>query len=138
MTTVCSFFLILRSSCPYRVASQCSTSFVLTGKTFCLTIPVAVAVDTFENTLIIIIIIMTILGWGTLYSGGGHPDVLQEVIVPHVPQDECENLYWPNDEIEDNMICAGEAGKDSCQVFGAWCNLTLPALASLVTTMLEG
>ena len=66
---------------------------------------------------------MTILGWGTLYSGGGHPDVLQEVIVPHVPQDECNYSYYG--QIQDNMICAGVAGKDACQVFVVCFDLTL-------------
>lgn len=53
-----------------------------------------------------------VTGWGTLSSGGSSPDQLQEVNVPIVPQATCRNSY---STLTDNMICAGEEGRDSCQ-----------------------
>lgn len=53
-----------------------------------------------------------VTGWGTLSSGGARPDQLQEVMVPVVPQATCRNSY---SSLTDNMLCAGEAGRDSCQ-----------------------
>lgn len=53
-----------------------------------------------------------VTGWGTLSSGGSSPNQLQEVMVPIVPQATCKESY---SSLTDNMICAGEAGKDSCQ-----------------------
>lgn len=57
-----------------------------------------------------------VTGWGTLSSGGSSPDRLQEVQVPVVSQSQCASSYGSqNIDINDNMLCAGEAGKDSCQ-----------------------
>lgn len=53
-------------------------------------------------------------GWGTLTAGGSSPDVLMAVTVPLVSDDECNDDY-SGDVYGDNMICAGESGKDSCQ-----------------------
>ncbi len=54
-------------------------------------------------------------GWGTLESGGSSPDELMAVEVPIVGDEEC-NVDYDGDIDADSMICAGEAGKDSCQV----------------------
>jgi len=58
--------------------------------------------------------ICTVTGWGTTTEGGSLGRVLQKVDVPVVSDDDCRNSYGQND-ILDNMICAGVAGKDSCQ-----------------------
>ncbi|KAL6030219.1 hypothetical protein STEG23_035747 [Scotinomys teguina] len=57
-----------------------------------------------------------ISGWGdTLSSGVNHPDLLQCLEAPLLPQIDCETSY-PG-RITNNMVCAGflEGGKDSCQ-----------------------
>ena len=56
-----------------------------------------------------------ITGWGTLSSGGSHPNTLMEARVPLVSKQRCESAY--PDEIDDSMLCAGldEGGIDSCQ-----------------------
>ena len=54
-------------------------------------------------------------GWGTLHSGGSCcPDKLMKVAVPIVKESTCK-LEYPF-AIAESMICAGEPGKDSCQV----------------------
>ena len=56
-----------------------------------------------------------ITGWGTLSSGGGSPNVLQEASVPLVSKSRCLVAY-PR-KIDDSMLCAGldKGGVDSCQ-----------------------
>ncbi len=52
-------------------------------------------------------------GWGLTTENGQQSLKLREVIVPmiaNIPQ--CKASY---SDLTDNMICAGEAGKDSCQ-----------------------
>lgn len=57
-----------------------------------------------------------VTGWGTLSSGGSSPDKLQEVMVPVVSQSQCDSSYSSQGiNINDNMLCAGQTGKDSCQ-----------------------
>jgi hypothetical protein len=41
---------------------------------------------------------------------------------------DCEEAYG-NDLIADQMICAGEAGKDSCQVFTRFCWIVNPVFS---------
>lgn len=60
--------------------------------------------------------IATVTGWGNLNAQPGSdafPDNLQEVEVPIISNDVCDNIY----AITDNMICAGleQGGKDACQ-----------------------
>jgi len=64
-----------------------------------------------------------ISGWGTLSSGGGRVNELQEVAVNIVSNSDCSNpdkgfLYRP-DQIQDNMICAqglnAKGYTDACQ-----------------------
>ncbi|KAM8927850.1 trypsin-like [Pelodytes ibericus] len=56
-------------------------------------------------------------GWGTITSPSEtFPDVLNCVTVKTVSTSSCQQSY-PEDIINDNMLCAGiaEGGKDSCQ-----------------------
>jgi hypothetical protein len=57
-----------------------------------------------------------VTGWGALSENGGSPDRLQQVTVPIVSNDECNDAY--DGGITSRMICAGligVGGKDSCQ-----------------------
>jgi len=58
---------------------------------------------------------LTVIGFGTLESGGDQPDTLMEVRVPAVSYETCSCQY--DDIIDDIHLCAGipEGGKDSCQ-----------------------
>lgn len=56
---------------------------------------------------------MTVAGWGTLSSGGILPSTLMKVTVPFVPFEDCRESYGA--QIIAGMLCAGKAGKDSCQ-----------------------
>ncbi|XP_062382941.1 trypsin-1-like [Sardina pilchardus] len=53
--------------------------------------------------------------WGTIEEGGSISDVLQQVEVPVVDNELCDELL--STSITEHMICAGlpEGGKDSCQ-----------------------
>jgi len=57
--------------------------------------------------------ILTVAGWGTLSSGGNSPNTPRRVQVPVVSQAVCNDNY--EGIITDDMICAGEEGRDSCQ-----------------------
>lgn len=60
---------------------------------------------------------VTAAGWGTTSSGSGSlPANLRYVDVNIVPRATCEANYNSVNTITKNMICAGETGKDSCQV----------------------
>ena len=53
-------------------------------------------------------------------TGRTFPTILQQAFVPYVPNDMCENsVYNGNqlyqDEIFDEMMCAGQAGVDACR-----------------------
>ena len=55
-------------------------------------------------------------GWGTLSSGGSQSSTLQEVSLTTMSNSDCiskTNYGWW--QITSNMICAGQAGRDSCQ-----------------------
>ena len=51
---------------------------------------------------------LTVVGLGTLASGGDLAQFLQEVNVPYVTNDECNNLY--GGYITERMMCAGLPG----------------------------
>jgi secreted trypsin-like serine protease len=56
----------------------------------------------------------TVAGWGTTEENGARSPTLLEVKVTAVTNEECRAVYG-QDAISENMICAGESGKDSCQ-----------------------
>lgn len=60
-----------------------------------------------------------VTGWGATKENGPSVSTLQEVIVPYVPTDLCQNLYSRTHHIiSNNMFCAGfvrDGGKDACQ-----------------------
>lgn len=61
-------------------------------------------------------LLTTVTGWGDLLEAGPSPDVLQEVQIPLVDRDECNEDY--EGFITEHMICAGlrqQGGKDACQ-----------------------
>ena len=52
-----------------------------------------------------------------LLIGGKQPDKLQKVTVPVITDAQCQKDLEPADfTVTDDMICAGEAGTDTCQV----------------------
>lgn len=57
------------------------------------------------------------VGWGTIYFGGPTSSVLQEVNVRVWDNKQCATNYGRlNRKITDTMMCAGERGRDACQV----------------------
>lgn len=58
----------------------------------------------------------TVIGWGSLREMGAQPAVLQEVDITVWSNNECRLKYGPAAPggIVDHMLCAGQAGKDSC------------------------
>ncbi|MDQ7074901.1 MAG: trypsin-like serine protease [Gammaproteobacteria bacterium] len=58
---------------------------------------------------------LRVMGWGVLQENGRASNTLQEVDLPLVSQNSCNQSYGGG--ITDNMLCAGFAagGKDSCQ-----------------------
>ena len=55
-----------------------------------------------------------VTGWGRLSSSGPLADVLQEATVRTLSIEQCRRKYGQS-RISDNMICAEEPGKDSCE-----------------------
>ena len=56
-------------------------------------------------------------GWGTIYFGGPTSDELLEVNVRVWDNEQCgANYNKLNREILNTMMCAGDDGKDACQV----------------------
>lgn len=60
----------------------------------------------------------TVIGWGSLHEMGPQPSVLQEVEITIWGNNECRIKYGPAAPggIVEHMLCAGQAGKDSCSV----------------------
>ena len=57
-------------------------------------------------------------GWGDTRKGGQISNVLLEVRVRIWSNSDCSNRYRSIDNyVTENMLCAGEPGKDTCQVF---------------------
>ena len=61
-------------------------------------------------------------GWGMLEEDGLEPDMLMAVNVTLRSDQECRQVYGDL-AVMDSMICAGDTGKDACQVsFLSVCN----------------
>ncbi|KAK7125540.1 hypothetical protein R3I93_021036 [Phoxinus phoxinus] len=58
-----------------------------------------------------------VTGWGSLYSGGGSSESLQEAKIRLIDRTTCNSRPVYNGQITNTMICAGklEGGVDSCQ-----------------------
>ncbi|XP_072042750.1 trypsin-1-like [Amphiura filiformis] len=58
-----------------------------------------------------------ITGWGDTEDPNNVPDYLQQVQVPYIPTETCNQRTWYNGEVFDEMFCAGYAdgGVDTCQ-----------------------
>ncbi|XP_058060999.1 trypsin 3A1-like [Anopheles bellator] len=52
-------------------------------------------------------------GWGLQTVPGTLPVQLQWIDVPLISTEECRN-YWPSDWITEEMLCAGELSRDTC------------------------
>ncbi|RWS30158.1 vitamin K-dependent protein C-like protein, partial [Leptotrombidium deliense] len=58
--------------------------------------------------------LMAVSGWGSTEERGRQSNVLLTVNVRTIPMQKCRQLL-KEAKLTDNMICAGEEGKDSCQ-----------------------
>ena len=59
---------------------------------------------------------VTVIGMGTLSSGGSTPSAMQEVTVDYITNADCCAKYsYSCNEITDRMLCAARPGQDSCQ-----------------------
>jgi secreted trypsin-like serine protease len=60
---------------------------------------------------------LTVTGWGATAEGGSSVKALQEVDIPFVTRESCNDILSYDGRITENMICAGLAvgGQDSCQ-----------------------
>ncbi|KAM4809907.1 complement factor D [Rhinophrynus dorsalis] len=56
-----------------------------------------------------------VAGWGQMKLTGKKPDTLQEVPVPVISRELCNRRDYYDNEITENMMCAGERNKDSCE-----------------------
>lgn len=59
--------------------------------------------------------VLTVSGWGATEERGRQSNILQTVNVRTINMTKCRQLLREA-KLTDNMICAGEEGKDSCQV----------------------
>uniref|UniRef100_A0A8C7E515 Peptidase S1 domain-containing protein n=1 Tax=Naja naja TaxID=35670 RepID=A0A8C7E515_NAJNA len=55
-----------------------------------------------------------ISGWGTLYTGGPMPDVLQQALLPVVDYAHCSQPDWWGSTVKQSMVCAGGDIKAGC------------------------
>ena len=70
-----------------------------------------------EPTVLVKDKVLTVTGWGATAQGAAVVRDLQEVDVPFVTREVCNDPLSYNGKITENMICAGKAagGVDSCQ-----------------------
>ncbi|XP_026550078.1 proproteinase E-like, partial [Notechis scutatus] len=53
-------------------------------------------------------------GWGTLYTGGPMPDILQQALLPVVDYAHCTQPDWWGTYVKQTMVCAGGDIKAAC------------------------
>lgn len=60
---------------------------------------------------------LTVIGTGTLWSGGARPSSVHGVSVNYINYEDCtgSSTAYSTSDIDYKMICAGAPGKDSCQ-----------------------
>ncbi|XP_040178059.1 serine protease ami-like [Rana temporaria] len=56
-----------------------------------------------------------VAGWGKIKRTGKKPDQLNEVMVPVISREVCNGRGYYQDEITENMMCAGTGKQDSCE-----------------------
>ncbi|XP_068090147.1 serine protease ami-like isoform X2 [Hyperolius riggenbachi] len=56
-----------------------------------------------------------VAGWGKIKTTGKKPDKLYEVMVPIIDRKICNGKGYYQDEITENMMCAGSRKEDSCE-----------------------
>jgi secreted trypsin-like serine protease len=56
-----------------------------------------------------------VTGWGATNEGGLVVSRLNELSIPYVARETCNDPLSYNGQITESMICAGKAGRDSCQ-----------------------
>ncbi|ODN04114.1 Trypsin-1 [Orchesella cincta] len=58
----------------------------------------------------------TVTGWGRIKEKGDTSDILRKVKIEIVKADKCKKVYKKvRMTVTDDMMCAGESGRDSCQ-----------------------
>ncbi|KAM6435178.1 proproteinase E-like [Liasis olivaceus] len=55
-----------------------------------------------------------ISGWGSLYTGGPIPDILQQAMLPVVDHAHCSQPDWWGSVVQESMVCAGGDIKAGC------------------------
>ncbi|XP_013174694.1 PREDICTED: trypsin-1-like [Papilio xuthus] len=60
---------------------------------------------------------IAVTGWGYPVERGDYKDILQQVRVPIIPIDECQQIkeFWYNNTLTTRMFCAGGEDGDACQ-----------------------
>jgi len=55
-------------------------------------------------------------------AGGRGPDELNQVMLPIIDRETCNQPNWYDGAIDDSMVCAGYAhgGRDTCQVISQY------------------
>ncbi|XP_069818491.1 serine protease ami-like [Dendropsophus ebraccatus] len=56
-----------------------------------------------------------VAGWGKITRSGKKPDLLHEVVVPVISREICNSRSYYHGEVTDNIICAGDNKRDSCE-----------------------
>ncbi|XP_049762263.1 trypsin alpha-4-like [Schistocerca cancellata] len=57
---------------------------------------------------------VTVTGWGRIASGGSAPTVLQKVDISVIDRTTCQDIFFGVNMVTKRMVCAGEAGKSTC------------------------
>ena len=58
----------------------------------------------------------TVSGWGSTEIGGPSSDLLRQVTIPIIPDEECREDYIDFGSVYETNLCAGEEGRDHCNV----------------------